>query len=100
MDVGAKPMSILGKDYRYNEQAAFEHVEAVLWPDGPVCPHCGGLERIYDLGKTRIGLKKCGHCRKQFTVRVKTVFESSHVELYKWLQAIHLVCSSEKGINA
>jgi transposase-like protein len=93
-------MSILAKDYFSNEQAAFEHVEAVLWPNGPVCPHCGGMERVYDLGKTRIGLKKCGHCRKQYTVRVGTVFESSHIELYKWLQAIHLVCSSKKGISA
>jgi transposase-like protein len=93
-------MSILAKDYFHNEQAAFEHVEVVLWPNGPICPHCGGVERVYDLGKTRIGLKKCGQCRKQFTVRVGTIFESSHIPLYKWLQALHLVCSSKKGISA
>ncbi|MHB1100894.1 MAG: IS1595 family transposase [Burkholderiales bacterium] len=93
-------MSVLSKPYFHNEEAAFAHVEAMLWADGPVCPHCGGVERIYDLGKTRIGLKKCGQCRKQFTVRVGTIFEDSHLPLHKWLQAIHLVCSSKKGISA
>ncbi len=93
-------MSVLSKPYFHNEEAAFAHVEAMLWADGPVCPHCGGVERIYDLGKTRIGLKKCGQCRKQFTVRVGTIFEDTHLPLHKWLQAIHLVCSSKKGISA
>jgi hypothetical protein len=51
-------------------------------------------------GIERFGLKKCGHCRKQFTVRVKTIFESSHIPLHKWLQAIHLLCSSKKGISS
>ena len=59
-------------------------------------------DRIYAFhGKAhRIGLKKCGHCRKQFTVKVGTVFEQSHVPLHKWLQAVHLLCSSKKGISS
>lgn len=93
-------MSILSKPYFHDEKAAFEKVEGLLWPDGPVCPHCGGVDRIYDLQKTRIGLRKCGYCRKQFTVRVGTVFESSHVPLHKWLQAMYLLCSSKKGISS
>jgi transposase-like protein len=93
-------MSILSKPYFHNEKAAFAHLESILWADGPVCPHCGGMDRVYDLTKTRIGLKKCGHCRKQFTVRVGTVFESSHVELHKWLQAVYLMCASKKGVSA
>jgi transposase-like protein len=93
-------MSVLSKPYFHDEAAAFGHVEGILWADGPVCPHCGGVERIYDLGKTRIGLRKCGQCRKQFTVRIGTIFEDSHLPLHKWLQAIHLVCSSKKGISA
>ncbi len=93
-------MSILSKPYFHDEPAAFEYLEGIVWPDGPVCPHCGGMERAYDLSKTRIGLKKCGHCRKQFTVRVGTVFESSHVPLHKWLQAAFLMVSSKKGISA
>lgn len=95
-------MSILTKPWFHNEKAAFEKLESVLWPNGPVCPHCGNATNIYDLSKNRMGLKKCGEkkCRKQFTVRVGTVFESSHVPLHKWFQAVHLLCSSKKGISS
>ena len=95
-------MSILTKPYFFNEFAAIQKVESILWPQGPVCPHCGGTNKIYELRgvSTRPGLKKCGHCRKQFTVKVGTIFKSSHVPLYKWLQAIYLLCSSKKGISS
>jgi transposase-like protein len=106
-------MSVLSKPYFHDEAAAFAHVEAVLWENGPVCPHCGGVERIYVLngvrskpskknpeGLIRHGLKKCGQCSKQFTVRIGTIFEESHIELHKWLQAIHLMVSSKKGVSA
>jgi len=90
-----------------DEVKAFELVERIMWPNGPVCPHCGVTDRIYALqgvkdkkGRVRIGLKKCGHCRKQFTVRVGTIFEDSHIPLTKWLLAIHQMCSSKKGISA
>ena len=85
-----------------NDEAALAYLEALLWPNGPICPHCGATERIDALkGKsTRPGVTKCGHCRKQFTVTVGTVFERSHVPLHKWVQAIHLLCSSKKGISA
>jgi len=106
-------MSILSRPYFHDVAAAFKHVESVLWPDGPVCPHCGGMEKAYPLkgvrskpskknpqGVERHGLYKCGHCRKQFTVRIGTIFEESHIRLHKWLQAIHLMCSSKKGISS
>ena len=93
-------MSVLSKRYFHDEAAAFEHLEAVVWPEGPTCPHCGSVAVPYDLRKTRIGLRKCRDCRKQFTVRVGTIFESSHVELHKWLQAVHLMTASKKGISA
>lgn len=95
-------MSVLSRPYFHDEAAAFEKLEAIVWPNGPVCPHCGGIEKIYAIGgKTaRAGLKKCGQCRKQFTVRVGTVFESSHVPLHKWFQAVYLMCASKKGISA
>ena len=85
-----------------NEEAAFAYVEAALWSEGPVCPHCGGVERISKMqGKsTRVGLYKCYQCRKPFTVRMGTIFESSHIALHLWLQAIHLLCSSKKGISS
>ncbi len=93
-------MSVLSKPYFHDEAAAFAKLEEIVWPDGPVCPHCGGMDKAYDLSKTRMGLKKCGHCRKQFTVRVGTVFEQSKVPLHKWMQAAYLVCASKKGVSA
>ena len=95
-------MSVLSQPYFHDEAAAYEKLESIVWPNGPTCPHCGAVDRIYPLtGKTtRIGLKKCGHCRQQFTAKVGTVFESSHVPLYKWFQAAYLLCSSKKGISA
>lgn len=86
-----------------DEQAAYDYVESYLWPSGPVCPHCGNCDadRIRKLaGKaTRPGLRKCNECRKQFTVKVGTIFEDSHVPMTHWLQAIYLMCSSKKGIS-
>ncbi len=93
--------SALSAPHFHNEEAAFAYVEAKLWPSGPVCRHCGETGRIGRLkGKTtRPGLHKCYSCRKPFTVRMGTVFESSHVPLRIWLQAIYLMCSSKKGIS-
>lgn len=95
-------MSVLNKAYFQDEAAAYEKLESIVWPNGPTCPHCGATDRIYDLKgeSTRIGVRKCGHCRKQFTVKIGTVFESSHVPLRKWLQAVYLMCASKKGISA
>lgn len=94
--------SILSGKVLQDEAAAYAWVEARVWPDGPVCPHCGGFERISKMqGKaTRIGLYKCYQCRKQFTVKVGTVFEASHVPMRLWLQAMYLLCSSKKGISS
>lgn len=85
-----------------NDDAAREHLESIRWPDGPVCPHCGGTERNSKLqGETcRPGLYFCGDCREQFTVTVGTVFERSKVPMHKWVLATHLICSSKKGMSA
>jgi transposase-like protein len=94
--------SILNAPRFQNEEAAFGYVESKLWPDGPVCPHCGCTkEHVGALkGKTtRLGLYKCYGCKKPFTVRMGTIFESSHLALHLWLQAIYLMCSSKKGIS-
>src|SRR6185295_5795248 len=95
-------MSVLSDKHFHDEAAAYRFVEARVWPDGPVCPHCGGFERIGKLeGKsTRAGVYKCYQCRKPFTVKVGTVFESSHIKLHLWLQAMFLMASSKKGISA
>lgn len=97
-------MSVLSKPYFHDEKAAFAHLEGVLWSDGVTCPHCGNADakRIKRLeGKaTRIGVHKCNECRKQFTVKVGTVFESAHVPLHKMLQAVYLMSASKKGVSA
>jgi transposase-like protein len=84
-----------------NEEAALAFVESWLWPNGPVCPHCGETSRVGRLsGKTtRAGLCKCYACQKPFTVKMGTVFEATHAPLRLWLQAIYLMCSSKKGIS-
>jgi transposase-like protein len=91
----------LSAEHFHSEETAYEFVEARLWPDGPVCPHCGSMERAGRLrGKSnRAGLYKCYSCRKPFTVKMGTVFEQSHIPMRIWLQAIYLFCSSKKGIS-
>ncbi len=95
-------MSILSAAHFHNEEAAYAFVEARIWPRGPVCPHCGGTERNRKMmgASTRIGAYKCYDCRKPFTVKVRTIFESSHIALRLWLQAIFLIASSKKGISS
>lgn len=87
--------------YFQNDEAAREQLEAIRWPSGPVCPHCGCTGKITKTHSTRRpGLYTCNDCRKQFTVTVGTVFERSHVPLHKWLQAAYLMCSSKKGMSS
>lgn len=95
-------MSNISAPHFHDEEKAYDYVEARLWPDGPVCPHCGGVERVGRLkGKTtRAGLWKCYQCRKPFTVKIGTIFEDSKVPMHKWLQAIYLVAGSKKGISS
>lgn len=93
-------MSFLSAPYFHDEAAAFAELEATLWPNGPECPRCGGTERITAVKGGRMGLRRCGPCKRQFTVTVGTVFESSHVPLHQWLQAVYLMCSSKKGISS
>lgn len=95
-------MSLLSLKHLQDEQAAYDWVEAQLWPNGPVCPYCKGTERISKMqGKsTRIGFYKCYVCRKKFNVKVGTIFEASHVGLHLWLQAFHLMAGSKKGVSA
>jgi transposase-like protein len=97
----------IAKSY-HDEDSARAFLEVQRWPDGKAaCPHCGEIGRAYRLqpkenGKSHVrkGVWKCGACRKQFTVTVGTIFEDSHIPLNKWLMAIHLLCSSKKGMSA
>jgi len=83
------PNSVFDARPLRDEKAAYAYVEARIWPQGRVCPHCGVVDRSGPLkGKsTRIGVYKCYACRKPFTVKVGTIFEDSHVPMRLWLQA-------------
>jgi transposase-like protein len=96
------PSSVLDRPYFRDEAAAYAKLESIVWPNGPVCVHCGSVERIGKLkGKaTRPGLYKCYQCRQQFRVTVDTVFEASHIPLHNWLQAVFLMVSSKKGVSS
>src|SRR5258708_5963224 len=96
------PKSILEAGALQSEEAAYAYVEARIWPNGRVCPHCGVVDRSSKMtGKsTRIGLYKCYACRKPFNVKVGTISEASHIKLHVWLQAMFLICSSKKGISS
>lgn len=89
-------------DERFTDRlAAAEYLESIRWPNGPVCPHCGESEkRPYPLKSKTRRLYKCAACRKQYTVTVGTIFESSHIPLNKWLLAFYLLCSSKKGMSS
>jgi transposase-like protein len=94
--------SVLSQKQFHDEAEAYKFVEAHVWPKGPVCPRCEQGDRIGKLeGKsTRVGVYKCYRCRKPFSVKVGTIMEDSHIPMHLWLQAIHLMCSSKKGISS
>jgi transposase-like protein len=93
---------ILNQPQFQNAEKAREYLESVRWANGVSCPHCGSLGKHLHLvgGKYRPGLYKCADCYEQFTVTVGTVFERSKVGLHLWLQAVHLMCASKKGVSA
>jgi transposase-like protein len=94
-------MAAIDQPHFQDEAEAFRYLESVRWPNGPVCPHCGTINTAYAL-TSRLGLYRCGEkeCRKDFTVRVGTVFEDSPIKLHKWLLAAYLVCASKKGTSS
>jgi transposase-like protein len=78
------------------------HFEAIRWPHGPVCSHCGTVNQATLVkGKShRPGLYQCNACREPFTVTTGTVMESSHIKLNKWALGFHLMAASKKGMSA
>jgi transposase-like protein len=95
-------MTDLTNPIYFDADKAREHLEALHWPDGPVCPRCGSTDRITKLaGKsTRPGVYKCNECAKPFTVTVGTIFEDSKIPLNKWLMAFRLLNGGKKGFSA
>lgn len=94
--------AILNQPHFQDPDKAREYLERQVWPNGRVCPHCGAVGTHYELhgASNRPGLYKCADCREPFTVTVGTVFERSKIGLHLWLQAVHLMSASKKGISA
>lgn len=92
-----KPVS--AADYK-TEAEARKVFEALRWADGPICSHCGTINRAY--ATKRPGVYRCAEklCRKDFTVMTGTVMERSHVPLHKWLEAFAIMCESKKGVSS
>lgn len=98
-------MSALSRPEFHSEEKAFEHLESIIWNGEPICPHCGCTSRVTKVKanvekRIRLGLWRCGDCKKQFTVKVGTVFEHARIPLNKMLQAVYLMTSSKKGFSA
>ena len=95
-------MSVLSLPFFTDEPAAVAKLESIVWPNGPVCVHCGESGRVGRLnGKsTKTGTLKCYACKKKFSATVGTVFEDSHVPLTYWMQAVYLMVSSKKGFSS
>jgi transposase-like protein len=105
---GLKELTLIQIIDRFpDDEAARQHLESVLWPDGVVCPHCQCRDQAKfseiaanPAKKVRAGLRWCSECKSQFTVTIGTIFEDSHIPLRKWLIAWYLLCSSKKGISS
>ncbi len=93
-------MSTFDAPHFKDDEAARKHLEAIRWPKGPVCPHCGVIGRAY--ATKRPGLYRCAEpaCRKDFTVTMRTVMERSKIALHKWLIGFYMMCASKKGVSA
>lgn len=93
-------MDIFSSPHFRCDDAARSMLESIRWPDGAICPHCGVVAHSYATKKP--GVYRCAEnrCRKDFTVTTKSVMESSHIPLHKWMQAFYLMSASKKGISA
>src|ERR1700722_5947295 len=104
----APELTLLEMTRRFStEESAREYFEALRWPNGPVCPHCGNADpaRVYKVAanpakKIRAGLYKCAECQEGFTVTINTVMEDSHLPLNKWLIAFYMMCASKTQVSA
>jgi len=94
--------SILSQFHFHNEKSVYAFVESHIWPKGLICLYCGGTERNNKMGgkSTRVGIYKCYDCCKSFIVKIGTIFESSHIQMRLWFQAIFLIAFSKKGVSS
>jgi transposase-like protein len=83
--------------YFADEQVCIDAVASMRWPDGPECPHCDAKQPYYLATQKRW---KCRSCRKQFSVKVGTIFEDSPISLCKWLPALWLLVNAKNGVSS
>lgn len=83
-----------------DEPSAIRFLEAVRWPDGPYCHRCGCVDVSRVETKRKRPVLYCTGCKSQFSVTTGTVMEDTKIALHKWLLAIHLMCSSKKGVSS
>ncbi len=93
------------KIMRWTDDECREYLEQMRWPDGPICPKCGGTDpwKITRKSKTKNHVRsiyRCRSCKKQFSATVGTIFEDSKIPLSKWFAGIYLMCASKKGVSA
>jgi transposase-like protein len=85
--------------YFSDEQVCIDTISFLRWPDGPICPKCGGKEHYYLASQKRWKCKD-GKCSKQFSVKVGTIFEDSPISLDKWLAALWMLVNCKNGISS
>jgi transposase-like protein len=83
--------------YFSDQDVCVQFVAKLRWPDGPVCPSCGGTEHSY-LTTRRVW--KCKACKRQFSVKVGSIFEDSAISLDKWLAAMWMIANSKNGVSS
>lgn len=83
--------------YFSDPDLAHDYIVSLRWPGGPVCPRCGAAEHSY-ISTRR--LWKCKACKRQFSVKVGTIFEGSPLGLDKWLPAIWAAANPETGVSS
>lgn len=83
--------------YFSDEDVTFNYVRKMRWPDGPVCPACGSKK--YSFLSTR-RMFKCSGCKKQYSVKVGTIFEDSPIKLDKWMCAMWMLANAKNGISS
>jgi len=83
--------------YFADPDVCVEYVAKMRWPDGPVCPRCESTEHSY-ISTRRVW--KCKSCKRQYSVKVGSIFEDSAIPLDKWLAAIWMIANSKNGVSS
>ncbi len=84
-----------------DSETARHYLQSRIWPNGPVCPYCGGKDRVAErASERRRGFYRCAACRKDFSCLKGTIFEASKMPLDKWIHGMYLLLTARKGISS